>query len=327
MLVQTELQRINQRLNPALQEGFRQGAALVDLSGVMAETQAATSEELFFYFSMLPGVREWKNGRRYHDIATRAFAKRTTKYELSFMMDEDQHEDAIGNPETSNAFNAWANATRQVGYRYAEHRFELYAAMLNAGLTETWPVDGQFFYDSDHPLDPDAPTGTTFSNRFDTVGGTARPLTHANADDVYLRFRAIHDERNKPIVLGNIVAEVPRALETKATQIWEDAMVIPAATLGANVANLLQPNPNKGRVSRIIVNDWLDSYSTTRWYLHCIGGMASPFMWMNRRAVRTREFTAANSEIVSDDGQYKYKTDARYTCFPVFPHLSVTADV
>jgi phage major head subunit gpT-like protein len=325
-VVQSELQRINQRLNPAVSNGFQRGAALVDLSGVMRDVPVLSASDLFFYFSQLPPVREWKNGRVFHDLATRAFRKLTKKWDLSFKVDEDQLEDALQNPDTSGAFNIWAEAAGQIGFRYAQHRYNLYATMLNDLLTENWDVDGQDFYDSDHPINPDNAGGSTFSNRFDTSTGVARPLTHANADDVWTRFNAITDENNEPMVLGEIVAEVPNALATKAQQIWKDATIVPGVAVGANAANYIQPNPNFGRVSRVIVNKWLDVNSTTRWYYHCIGGMVPPFFWLNRRSVRTREFTAA-SEMAAQDGEYKFMTDARYAPAAMFPHMTCTADV
>lgn len=325
-VIQSDLQRITSHLNPLVSKGFQRGAALVDLAGVMQEIAVMTSQDLFWYMGQLPPVREWKNGRVFHDIATRAFAKLTKKWELSFKLDEDQLEDAVQNPDTSGAFDIWSNAAQQLGMRYASHRFKLYAQLLTDALTETWDVDGQPFYDNGHYQNPDLPGGTAFSNRFDTSTGDARPLTHANADYVYTAFRSTRDENGEPVILGDIVAEVPRALETKASQIWKDAVINPSTAVGANAANYTQPNPNAGRVSRIIINDWLDTHSTTRWYLHCIGGTVSPFLWLNRRPMRVREFNVANSEIAMLDGEYKFMSDARYAPAAMFPHATCTAD-
>ena len=322
MSIQAELQRVFKNLGKSLDDGFNLHPDI--FVGQADFDTSTTAANLYAYLGQLPGVREWLGDRVLHELSTRMIELPNKDWELSFKMKETEMEDALGTGD-GRQLNQWAKMVRSAGEAYRIKRNAHYTDVLYGGLSETWSVDGQYFYDSDHPINPDEPAGSTFANRFDITGGDARPLTHANADYVYTKFTSISDEQGNPMVLGDVIAEVPRALETKARQIWEDAMIVPSVAVGANAASVLQSNPNKGRVKMVLVNPWLDAKSTTQWFMHCVGRAIKPYMWQDRKAMRQRQFDASNSEITANDGYYKFYTDARFACGRMLPQLTVTA--
>lgn len=322
-VTQAELQRIYQNLNKAFMGALEEHPDIFTAQTMTANS--TTAANLYPYLGNLPGVREWVGPRVLNELATRLVSLPNKDWELSFQMKEHDIEDALGSAD-GGFLNAWALIAAGYGEAYRVHRNSHYTDVLVGGLTETWQVDGQYFYDSDHPLNPDNPGGSTFSNRFDTSTGDARPLSHANADYVWRKFRQIKNEQGRPMVLGAIVAEVPTALVTKAKQVWKDAVIVPGAAVGANAANMYQPNPNQDRVQTIIENPYLDANSETRWYMHCIGRVIKPYLIQERQAVRARQFNGANSEQSAMDGFYRFLTDARYAIGRTLPQLTVTAD-
>jgi phage major head subunit gpT-like protein len=316
-IVQSELQRIYANLDMSLVGALNQHPDVFAKQVTMLTGEGR--QKILPYLGSIGAVREFVGPRVLNDLATRVQLMNMRKWEDSFRMPEDDVED-------QSQFPFFSAAAAGIGEQFAIHRNRHYTETLLAGLTTTWSVDGQYFYDSDHPRNPDAPGVSTFSNRFDTASGDARALTAANFDYVWNAFRSIKNETGDPMVLGEIVIEVPQALETKARQICEDAMIVPAVAVGINAANILQPNPNKGRAV-VQVNPWLDATSTTRWFLHCVGRVVKPYIWWDGRPVRSAEFVRHTDLPVFLDGNYIYGADAKYVCAPSMPHLSCTADV
>lgn len=126
---------------------------------------------------------------------------------------------------------------------------EQVAALLEAGVSTVCDFDGEFFFDTDHPVNIFDPTSGTFSNDF-TGAGTN--LSSGNLKLAKERFRKIKAPNGKPMGLRMTHLIVPPALEETARDLLERDLIVESNTIGA------VDNRHKGTVSLIVADELTD---------------------------------------------------------------------
>jgi phage major head subunit gpT-like protein len=135
--------------------------------------------------------------------------------------------------------------------------------LLPNGTTEL-AYDGQYFFDTDHPV---GETGATQSNKL-TAALSATTFNIARG-----ALRRMKDDSGRPTINRNmdLLLVVPPELENTAEQILEAERDASGAT-----------NTNKGK-ARILVVDWLTD--TNNWYLLNVAGVIKPFVLQEREFI------------------------------------------
>jgi phage major head subunit gpT-like protein len=130
---------------------------------VSTTVPSSTKQQDYGWLGKIPRVREWIGARAVQNLMEHSYSIREKKFELTIGVDRDDIEtDNIG---------VYTPLFQEMGASTGAHWDELVFALLAAGFT-TNCYDGQFYFDTDHPvLDADG-APTTVSN-FGGGAGTA----------------------------------------------------------------------------------------------------------------------------------------------------------
>lgn len=104
---------------------------------------STTKEEKYGWLGELPGMREWIGPRVIHNFAEHSYAIKNRKFELTVGVDKDDIED--------DNLGTYTPRFRVMGRSAARHPEQLVFNALKAGFS-TECYDGQYFFDTDHPV-------------------------------------------------------------------------------------------------------------------------------------------------------------------------------
>lgn len=129
--------------------------------------------ELYAFLGMFPKMREWLGDRHVKNMAANRYTLANKPFEATVGVPAPKIED--------DSYGIFAPIIEEMGYSAAMHPDELVYAALAAGASSLC-YDGQYFFDTDHPI-VSAGAPTTASN-YDATGGgnlwalldTKRPL-------------------------------------------------------------------------------------------------------------------------------------------------------
>ncbi|MFZ5746367.1 MAG: Mu-like prophage major head subunit gpT family protein [Pseudomonadota bacterium] len=152
-------------LGTGYKANFQNGLGMVTSQRGLVSTQipSTTGREEYGWLGKFPGMRKWLGDRVVNSIATHDYA-----------IKNEDWEDTIGVPRNDIEDDNWgiyAPMFTEMGRATEAHPDELVFALLKAGFS-TPCYDGQYFFDTDHPvLDADGKP-TSVAN---TDGGSGTP--------------------------------------------------------------------------------------------------------------------------------------------------------
>lgn len=143
----TNLQALYRAFNTAFQSGFTGVPALWPKIATLVPSSAA--QEDYGWLGDVPAMREWIGDRVINSIKQHAYAIKNKSFELTQGVDRDKVEtDQVG---------IYSPLFQMMGDSAAKHPDELIFALLAAGFA-TNCYDGQYFFDTDHPVLVDGET-------------------------------------------------------------------------------------------------------------------------------------------------------------------------
>lgn len=245
-------------------EGFKSTPVNYDKVATVIKSSART--ENYGWIGSAPRLRKMLGERQAKKLAEYKYAITNETYEGTVEVDvEDIMDDQTGQ---------YAIEARNVGESARMFPDELiFQTLLPGGFTSLC-YDGQYFFDTDHPI---GTTGTTQSN----LGTAALDATSFNVARTALR--KMQDDQGRPTFNNNmdLLLVIPPDLENTAAKILE------AETLATGEANTL-----KG-AARILVVPWLTD--ANNWYLLNTAGTMKPFI-VQEREFRPLDALEENSE-------------------------------
>lgn len=275
------------------------------------EVPSAGKSTLHAWFLNQARVRQWVGPRHYNNLSMKSWEVFNKDYELSYQFHRNQLDDDLDGLVNDAAMDA-----KNSGAKWAKFEDELVATALEAG-TSALCWDGQYFFDTDHPIDPDS---VSTSNTFDNDRALA--LNHANYGTVLQAFKDFRSVDNYPVGdAGSYVLMVPTALELTARSILNDQYITPATAFILATTTGASPNPFVGS-ARLVVNRYLTD--TTRWYLFASDGILKPLMLQRRTGIETFE-TDESSEIYYNEGIYRFGSNARLNVSYALPQFAITS--
>ena len=146
------LQTLYRGFNAAFREGFGQAAA--DHDPLTLDVTSMTRTEEYGWLGQVPGLREWVGERVVRGIKEHGYSIRNKKFESTIEVIRDDIED--------DHYGVYSPLFTELGRSAAAHPCEMAFAHLKSGFS-TLCYDGQYFFDTDHPVD-----GASVSN---TGGG------------------------------------------------------------------------------------------------------------------------------------------------------------
>lgn len=130
---------------------------------IAMEVPSMTGEEVYAWLGMSTGFREWIGDRVIQNLKTHDFTIKNKSWENTLGVDRDHIDD--------DKFGVYKPAIAQMGQDAREHPDQLVWSLLPLGFTQLG-YDGQFFFDTDHPVfDPATQADVSVSN---FAGGAGR---------------------------------------------------------------------------------------------------------------------------------------------------------
>lgn len=104
---------------------------------------SATASEEYAWLGAFPGMREWIGERQIKNLAQHGYSIKNRKFESTVSVPKTSIED--------DQFGIYAPMMQELGRSAAEHPDTLVFSLLKAGFA-TNCYDGQFYFDTDHPV-------------------------------------------------------------------------------------------------------------------------------------------------------------------------------
>lgn len=114
-----------------------------DYERVATTVPSTTSQENYGWLGEIPGLREWIGERFIQNLEAHDYSIKNKDYELTVGVDRNKFQD--------DEYGIYAPMMEQMGFSARSHPDELVFALLAAGFT-TECFDGQFYFDTDHPV-------------------------------------------------------------------------------------------------------------------------------------------------------------------------------
>jgi len=292
--------------------GFQNAMAAVPTfwNQIATEFPSETEQNLYPFLSMIPGLREWVGPRYINNVAARAYAVANKHWEATYGIDVNKFRD--------DTYGFYSSLNPMIAQHVSEWRDRRLAEIVEAGTTALcW--DGQFFFDTDHPVDPDNSGSGTNSNKLVGAGfdiAVADPIVPFAAARAAMALWKREDGRQLGTI-GDLIMCHPNE-ETYALKVAEALTTAQAinANSGAGVSNVF-----KGKVG-VLTNPYLTVTSGKPWYLLCTTRGIKPFGWQNRQDPNMVARTEVTSENVFKLRQFEYGVDLRGEGIYTFPFLA-----
>ena len=222
---------------------------------VATKVPSTARSENYAWIGSIPRLRKMRGERIPKKLLEHTYTITNEEYEASI---EVNHAD-IKDDQTGQ----YGIQAKSIGESAKAFPDELvFETLLPGGFTSLC-YDGQYFFDTDHPI---GETGVTQSNKITSA------LDATSFQTARTMLRKMKDDFGRPTMNRNmdLLIVVPADLEATAETIFE-------ALINANGST----NTLKGK-ARILVADWLSD--TNNWYLLNVSGIIKPFV------VQEREF-------------------------------------
>lgn len=242
---------------------------------------------------MLPQMREWLGDRIFHNPGAHTQLIENKHYELSMEVNADDVED--------DELGGYFTSSMGLGERASEHPDVLLAQVLQGG-TSTLGFDGQNFFDTDHPTDPRAGSGTALAN----YASTGRALTAANWEYVVNTMAGWKAGPMGGQLIGAVpnAVIVPRQLEATARRIFE-VDYFPNTGGTAVEVNIFK------NAAKVIVLDFLNN-EPTAWYAVDLRSMLKPFIFVKRQAPKFVMMNRPNDRMMFENNKIQFGVDGRW---------------
>lgn len=155
----------------AFQRGFDNVPSL--WGQVATRVPSTTLIEDYGWIGEIPGMREWVGDRHINNLSMHDYSIRNKSFELTVGVDRDRIED--------DQYGIYSPMMENMGFEARIHPDKLVFALMAAGFTSTC-YDGQYYFDSDHPV-LDATGNVTSVSNYQSGSGnpwflldTRRPL-------------------------------------------------------------------------------------------------------------------------------------------------------
>lgn len=266
---------------------------------------SSNAREVYGWVGEIPGMREWLGPRVINNLAARGYYLDNKSFEDTISLARDSvADDQLG------MLGNYAAALGEAAKIWPD---TLVRNALEAGITELC-YDGQFFFDSDHPIDIDGALGLgNFSNRFDSTTSGAMALSAANLDTGYTSMCGYKGESGELLGVRPTHLIVPPALRTTAKRITESDLLV----FGG--ASAPESNPYKNLVQVLEIPALT---SSTAWYLMDLSRPIKPLVFQQREAPVFEQQTAPDGERVFHQGQYIYGVHSRGAAGYALPFLA-----
>jgi phage major head subunit gpT-like protein len=274
---------------------------------------SSTETNTYGWLAELPGFREWIGPRIMRNIAARTYAITNKDWEDSFALSRNKIED--------DQFGLYSRSSELLGDAAARLWDDLCIDALQLGNGVVC-CDGQFFFDSDHPVDLDDAGAGTYSNL-----ATAKPLNPANIQVLKTQMAGFKGESGKSLEIVPDLLLVPTALEGDAfaavqANMYAQPVLNVAGNQNVAAAAVPNPIPALGQI-RVVSSPRLDNAPTV-YYLMSTQRL-KPIILQVRKEPEIVQRTDPAMDNVFHRKEFEYGADARGAAGYGLPFTAIRA--
>ncbi|HJW23764.1 MAG TPA: Mu-like prophage major head subunit gpT family protein [Rhodocyclaceae bacterium] len=265
------------------------------------EVPSTGAGEDYAWLSRFPKMRKWVGEKFVKALKAGNYYKKNEDWETTIAVKRNDIEDDKLGIYNTQAMSAGESAS--------EMNDIIVDDLKNGAFTHEC-MDGQYFYDTDHPLENSDGVTSSISNKgMAVLAATNLAAAQASYGAARTAVMGFTDSEGMPLRLIPDTLEVPPALEAVARILCE------ADKLQDN-----SPNPYKG-TAKVLVNPGLTS--ATAWMLHVTSKQSiKPFIvQMRKRPVFVSQTSMENDDVFMR-GEYHFGAEARATGVYGFWQLS-----
>jgi len=309
-LTPSNLDFLFKSLNFSYKQGY--GAKKKYWQDIATEIPSGGEGNIYPFLSMIPGLREWVGPRVINNVSARSYAVPNKHWESTIALDANKIKD--------DQYGIYSTVAGMLGTHVAEWRDRELARIIELGTSANcW--DGQFMFDTDHPVDPDNSGAGTNSNKL--VGATYDISATGNAVAAYAAAKAAMAlwKREDGLQMGTIPDTI---MVHPNEEVFGKAIVNAgntAVVFGSNTAAAAPTNVFQGEL-KLIINPYLTVTSGKPWYLLSTQAPIKPFIWQTREEANLVTRTAITSDNVFLLRQFEYGVDLRGAASYAFPFLA-----
>lgn len=257
---------------------------------------SGSSQNDYNWLSAFPRMRKWIGEKAIKSLEAFKYSIVNDDWEATVEVNRNHIDD--------DQLGIYAPQAQMAGFSARQLPDEIVSDLKNNAFTSLC-YDGQFFYDTDHPV-----AGASVSNKLAVALSVATPAaaaaSYGAARTAIMNFK---DDEGRPLALIPNVLEVPPALESVALTL-----------INSDKLNDNSPNPYKGTAT-VLVNPRLTS--STAWFLHVTNMPVKPFIYQERKAPVFVEQTDPQADDVFNRKLFKFGAEARAAGGYAFWQMSV----
>lgn len=245
---------------------------------------SGSSQNDYTWLSRFPKMRKWLGDKILKSLEAFRYTIVNDDWEATVEVDRnDIEDDNIG---------IYAPQAQEAGFSAATLPDEIVADLKNSSF-ENLCYDGQYFYDTEHPV-----AGASVSNKGTAaLSAATTALAVASYGAARTAIMSFKDDDGRPLGLVPDTLEVPPALETTGRLLLESDKLTDES-----------PNPFKG-TAKLLVNPRLTS--TTAWFLHVTSRPIKPYVYQERKKPVFVQQTNPDADDVFMRKKYKFGVEAR----------------
>ncbi|MDY0212558.1 MAG: Mu-like prophage major head subunit gpT family protein [Desulfuromonadaceae bacterium] len=245
---------------------------------------SGSSQNNYNWLSRFPKMRKWVGEKYVKALEAFGYSIVNDDWEATVAVDRNDIED--------DTLGIYAPMAQEAGFSAKQLPDEIDADLKNNAFASLC-YDGQYFYDTDHPV-ADASVSNKGTAALSNATLVAALASYGAARTAIMKFK---DEEGRPLSLSPDTLEVPPALEAVGRLLLE------ADKLGDDT-----PNPYKG-TAKLMVNPRLSS--DTAWFLHVTSRPVKPFIYQERKSPMFVQQTDMQADDVFMRREYKFGAEAR----------------
>jgi len=270
------------------------------LDKVATVEPSGSAQNVYAWMQRVPAMREWIGPRTINALATYIQTVPNKLFEDTIAIDKITIED--------DQYGMYAPHLRLLGEAAKKWPDQTMAACIQAAHS-TVCYDGQYFFDTDHPVNKYdatvlAPDGTAVQSNY--LASTA--LTPDNYATARQKMMAWVGEDGKPLGVIPDLLVVPPQLEYTARNLLHGDFIAPQ-TVGGNTQVGANTNVLKGSAELLVIPELAGDAKS--WYLLCTKRAVKPFIWQMRKAPVLTPRVSPTDPNVFDLHQYVFGLEGR----------------
>ncbi len=267
-----------------------------------SDMPSSTEENIYGWLAEMSGLTRWHGARKIDNVVARDYRLKNDDWEKTIGLER--------NKVLDDTWMLFGNAVEMLALQGSWWPDDVCTETLVNGVT-TECFDGQFFFDTDHPVDLDDPSKGTYSNKL--TGASTNLATDPVSAWAVAKSKAAQyvgeSGRSLNVVLDTLMC--PPDLEKYALQVANaqlTAQAIKNVAGSENVAAAGVTNVWQGSI-RVIMNPRLTDQ--TVWYGLCTSRGVKGILMQKRQAPTFVARTAPTDPAVFDQKKLLYGSDAR----------------